>query len=73
MITYFKRNIKKGFVRLHLTLSILLSLAIGIPLVPEFDIFYIWLAFILGLFLGYWILVRIVLWIKEGFKQSENF
>ncbi len=78
LISRFK-ELQTGVKRLLLVLGIIISW-FGVMIVGEWDfddIFYdfeeflLFIAGVIPMFLGFWILVRIVLWIIDGFKKAD--
>ena len=83
MKKHSKKLISKGWMRLHIILSLItlpLSLIYflvlteagivdGYPAVNENDLYFLPFAISFYVFLLYWIVVGLTVWIKKGFKE----
>lgn len=73
------KELQTGVKRLLLVLSIIVSW-FGVMIVGDwefddifydFEEFFYFIAGVIPMFIGFWIIVRIVLWIIDGFKKEE--
>lgn len=73
------KELQTGVKRLLLVLGIIISW-IGVMIVGDWefdDIFHDFVEFfyfiigVIPMFIGFWIVVRIVLWVIDGFKKAE--
>lgn len=69
-------DLNLGVQRLLLVIGILLSLILSIKKYEFFkyfpDDFFLVILFSILLFIGYWVIVRISLWIYDGFKEGDK-
>lgn len=63
--------LKKGWLRLHVVLSLLLTIVITAIINPSDPPVFGFLGLILLVFGGYWIFVFVIIWVIKGFKETD--